>query len=512
MTGKLADRPADHGDLFLNCEELPDRLTLPQTASAVRDGGKKSNGHELFLQELQCVSNEEGETISCMCKHCKYHFVFDFSGTWGPHCGNGLPESPLCHLLRLGSEVRKPHDEHNKWLPVTHIAQWECSNPQCHMKISVSISKPRMKAEDVAWIVDEERIREQRRRALAQDPDRFANLKEDLEQKSLITLNAYLRDCLQQSTSSEPKKVATRNKIFVVQFGESSLPIFQDLGFEINVIDGEEYLMLPRPDEVPGNTPIGSRRAYYEDLRHEVLTLVDESGREQVKEKLPAKARLERSLSCYNHGVAAPAKQQDDPADLQLLGVAANCSDSILKFAYECQVQTNPDKRKDCCMALHRLSCYRGDDLQMFATLQMSMEETTTKPTTDPLKQAYAHIGVPPDVQDESTIIASYKQLFIQDPDRKKLHRRMLLRIGKSLGSTLIQGLACDMPDYKEACQFLEISEEIEKSSVDVLLSFIETQIRVGCSFLFPTPFPSPPPFHRTYPESTPCLPTSPPT
>jgi ubiquitin carboxyl-terminal hydrolase 25/28 len=342
-----------------------------------------------------------------------------------------------------------------------------------------------MKAEHVAWIVDEARIRNQRHQALAQDPVRFANLNGDLEIKPLVTLNAYLRDCLQHNASSEPKKVASRNKIFVVQFGQLSLPIFQHLGFEVSTIDGEEYLILPRPPDAAGNTPIGSMRAYYEDLKHEILTLIDETGREQVKDSHPsAKARLERALSCYSSRYTARPRAQDNPADLHTLGVTENSNEDLLKFAFLCQMQTNPAKRGEYCTALQGLATSRSDDMQMFAALQMSMEAATREPITDPLVQAYVHFGMPDGTQDDSTIIARYELLCGEDPGRKKQHRQMLFRIGQARESQAIQNVARDMSDFKDACQFLDVdADEVGiKASADVLLGFIETQVRVSGS------------------------------
>lgn len=338
-----------------------------------------------------------------------------------------------------------------------------------------------MQLEHVRWIVSEERIRRQRQEALAQDPDRFANLNENLEMKPLVTLNAYLRDSLTHNASSEPRKVASRNKIFVVQFGPSSLPIFRYLGFEVSVIDGEEYLILPRPPTPAGKTPIGSMRAFYEDARSEIMALIEETGREQVQvHHHPAKARLERALSCYNHPYTASLTQQDDPRDFQALGATANSSEFLLQFAFLCQVQTNPAKKADYFSALRSLASSRSSDMQMFAAVRASMEDAERQPSTDPLVQAYDHFSFVDEFHDDASIIARYHLLCCQFPEQNKNHRLMLLRIGQARGSQAINDVARDMTDFKEACQFLDIAELEDQSSADVLLSFIETQVKVS--------------------------------
>lgn len=488
----------------MGCQTLLARLTLPMMQA--KDGKQTENGsvpsgkdHELLLVETQCLDTERGEILSCMCKHCKYHFVFDFKK--GPsHTCSASEANLLCHLVLVGSsKMGAPPENPGRWCPQTQVARWECSATRCTVEVEVSISMPRMQVEHIEWIVDEERIRRQRQKALAQDPERFANLNENLETKSLLTMNAYLRDSLAHTASSEPKKVAARNKVFVVQFGPESLPIFTYLGFTVSTINGEEYLILPHPPSFPGKTPIGSQRAFYEDARSEIMALIEDTGREQVMiHSSPAKARLERALSCYNHIHTAKPKPHDDPRDFKALGAPMNSSDDLLQFAFACQLQTDSLNKRSYYSALKNLATSRGDDIRMYVGLQASLEETgppvsleetrprhslgevAPQPVDDPLVQAYEHFGLAPNGSEEEVLAIRRYQVACHDyPEHKKTHRQMLFRIGRARNSQAMKDVACNFTDFREACQFLDV-EGIVDPSADVLMSFCEMQIRVG--------------------------------
>ena len=458
------------------------------------------------MSDSQCFVEGTREVVSCFCKYCKYHFVFDF--TRDPQhlaCGQGSDnESLLCHFVLQNTKDLSVR-EVDKWYPIVHIAQWQCTAPQCSLRIKVSMSKPRMRAEHIRWIVDEDRIRNQRHEALAQDPDRFANLNDSLERKPLLTMNAYLRDSLGQFTSPEPKKVASRNKVFVVQFGPRSLPIFEYLGFEIRNIDGEEYLILPRPPQTSGTTDVGSMRAFYEDARSEILALVEESGREQVMmPQFPARARLERALGYYNHSHTSRPKPQDDLADFEVLGAPVDSNEPLLRFAFLCQTQTNPSKTSDYTRSLQNLASGRSHDLQMYAATQASLVDDAVahQAPEDPLAQAYLRFGFSPSDEPPAdwALRANFKTACAQDPTQIPFLRQCLLRIGKARNSDALIDSACEITDFKEACRILDVEDLGDQAAAEVLIGFAEAQIRVssfGFVFLMVLLSPLPPPLSR---------------
>jgi ubiquitin carboxyl-terminal hydrolase 25/28 len=479
--GTLADDEEAQGDLFRSCSALPHRVSL-----AAPSDTPSSSAHELLLVDTQGIDHEGEEQVSAMCKLCKYHFVFNIKR--GPQtCGSpGFDNNyMLCHLVLTGSTTREPEVE-DKLYPVTCSGRWKCSAIPCSMEVEVTVSQPRLKADLVYLIIDEERINRQRQQCLAEDPERFTGLSRDLERKSLNTIGTYLRDILiTPDPAKSKKKVAVRNKIFTVQFGPSCAHVFEYLGFGVQEIDGEEFLILPEPAHFPGLTQVGSERAFYEDARIEVIALLEESARSLgALPPLPTPAlnRLEHALGCHKHGHTARPKPQDNAVDFHMLGTKADSDDSLLAYAYQCQTQTNPTNKKKYLDALQNLASGRTDDLQMYVATQASLNDTPQFTSSDPILQAYAHFHLSPDgYEDNGVIIRQYETFCSQAPSQKPLHRQMLFRIGKQRESEMLQDIACASMDFHEACQFLDIADMGNSLSLstDVLFQYAEAQMMV---------------------------------
>lgn len=348
----------------------------------------------------------------------------------------------------------------------------------------------------VMVLTNEERIAHQRASAIALDPVRFKDSKPELEKTALHTLNAYLRDI---TSSINPKRIATRNKRFFVQFGDACTYIFEYLGFHQAEVDEDQYWFLPQLEQYPGKTPLGSQRAFYEDARSEVQALIDETPTLSDNEMRPvsAKYRLERALYCYQLEHVSDKKAGDNEENFRILGTIPNSSDKLLQFAYLCQVQTDPANRKRYCLALQHLASPRKDDLQLFAATQASLAEAPqnmnnnmdTKndvdmTNNDPLDHAYTHFNLRPNCsENDAFLVRQFKVYLEQAPAQRAQHRQMLFQIGKGRNSPFIKQAACEGMDFTEACEFLELGDSVKAGtapSTDGIIGYADMQIKDG--------------------------------
>src|SRR4051812_35356127 len=105
----LADREGDEGDLFTRCEHLPERLSLSEASA------RPPNGHALLSIDIQCPeASWKSQLISCICRHCKYHFLFHFEQDSHHICPTPDDSGPdsakpgMCHLVLQESGVIVP--------------------------------------------------------------------------------------------------------------------------------------------------------------------------------------------------------------------------------------------------------------------------------------------------------------------------------------------------------------------------------------------------------------------
>ncbi|OIW26512.1 cysteine proteinase [Coniochaeta ligniaria NRRL 30616] len=491
--GILADREGDTGDLFTRCEHLPDRLSLTDASA------RPPNGHELLSIDIQCPeATVKSQLISCICRHCKYHFLFHFEQDSPSICptphnsNNENGKAALCHLVLAESQVMVPTAE-DVFNPVTQTGTWRCSSPTCSFKVSVAISKPRMKMEHIKLVVDEKRIAHQRQQAIELDPVRFnpQTLKNDMEYTALTTLNAYLRDCLGKTVDEQPKRIATRNKRFYIQFGASSSHIFEYLGLEKRVIDDEDYWFLPELEHYPNEkTPINTQRAFIEDARSEIQALIEEQGGQQsggvVKPWSEALFKLKRALNCPWWDTAGGKKPEDADADFRLLGTLPNPNEDMLKYAYQRQVDADPLRRKVYCDALQRLASHRSVDLQIFTVTEASLIEQQEASFNTPLAQAYSHFNLPADcTESDDFVINRYLVFFEQSPAQKMQHRQKLFLIGHERKSKSIMEQAARGFSFEEACDYLQLEPGVKAGNspdLAVLDYYVDQAVEVGSS------------------------------
>ncbi|KAL2268314.1 hypothetical protein VTJ83DRAFT_3160 [Remersonia thermophila] len=447
--------------------------------------------HDLLIissQSYDEAHDPEGlgrSLISCMCRYCRCHFAF--------------------HICPPDDNITHPQHhfrvDHAEWHNIDGLdaVQPQQQNPclgqfrytctACGLTIHLEISLPRLKPEWIKKIMDETRVRESLRIAREKDPDRYADITAEKEAQlltgALYTLNQYLKNIVEDDGTGPRKRISRRNKTFQVQFGLDCDPIFVYLGFELehDINAGETYWLPPRLQPHDGKTPIGSKRAFYEDVRSEVQSLLDDKppvdGQPVVKPVLSARDSLEKALRCDkgHRSVSTLPERRDEARHFATLGVPADADDALLKFAYNRQVDTDPDNAGSYLEALGYLAGRRSEDLQMFV---FSHQEVLAKGhewgkdagapplPPDDREKPYSHFGLTRDCPEEPAyFIRVYRTYRDQSPAQKSDHRLALLEIAMDRDSEELRQEVFGNPmELAEACQFLSVDPQWPMDSI----------------------------------------------
>ncbi|KAK0649375.1 hypothetical protein B0T16DRAFT_130005 [Cercophora newfieldiana] len=470
--GLLADNPHDSPQ-----EPQPSDWACPRLRVYHRKANQSAE-HDLILIMTQSDSSPAllggGVVLSCMCRSCRYHFVFNISaGT----CGTSNREAPQHHFLTDGIEEFGPPDVENdetaKRYPMRCRAKYSCS--ACPQKVQVEITAPRLVPEWIRLVTDEQRIHKALNAARDEDPERYAAISPEQIKRyattPLQTLNHYLKDILESGYEEKRKRISSRNKTFMVQFGGSCDHIFLYLGFgfepaEDQVAEGsaEGFWMPPHLGPPEKKTALGSERAFIEDVRNEVQSLLEEappdSGDVVKLVWPPARGELEKVLKATLGGSRVAKK--DEAADFRILGAAPDADDETLKWAYKSQVHTDTEHKPVYLAALGRLGSQRDLDLQMFCVTQAEEQQESTNFGDDPVGKAYAHFNIQRAyASNENYVVNVYRTFRQQSPAQKAAHRTALLQIGKACNSSIILSEVYTTPmEHTEACSYLNVGPE----------------------------------------------------
>jgi ubiquitin carboxyl-terminal hydrolase 25/28 len=336
-------------------------------------------------------------------------------------------------------------------------------------------------------IMDQNRIKECLRVARQQDPARYADVTPEKEAAymtgALHTMNQYLKNILDDDGTGPGKRISTRNKTFLVQFGGECDAIFRYLGFgeDHDQASGESYWLPPRLSPQEGKTPVGSLRSFYEDARSEVQSLLDDkppvNGQPVVK-PISARDQLERALGCDkdHRSVSTLPVHDNETPYFTTLGAPVDADDSLLKFAYSKQVEADPEQTPTYLEALGTLATRRSEELQMFVFNHQELVAKKRKETaegasdTGPVERAYAHFGLTRACpEDPAYFIRVYNTYRKQSPAQKSEHRLALLEIGRDRNSEEIRNEVFGRQmELGEACQFLHVELEWPMDSIAV--------------------------------------------
>ncbi|SPQ24801.1 fbff99f8-5ec0-439c-b664-917015173b98 [Thermothielavioides terrestris] len=460
--------------------------------------------HDLLIIQSQSYDdahdpNNQGRSlVCCMCRYCRYHFVFHI---YPPAREDGTTH--MQHHLRLKDFQRLPFASPPPSPPSTRRPQpcrflYDCT--VCGMVVCLDMSLPRLQSGWIELITDENRIREALRIAREQDPGRYGDISPEKENHylttALSTLNQYLKNILDDDGSGPRKRISCRNKTFLVQFGQDCDQMFRYLGFEQqhDPATGEWYWLPPVLPPQSGKTPLNSPRAFIEDVRSEVQSLLDDkplpNGQPVVK-PFSARDQLEKALGCDKtpRSAGPPSIDSSELQHFTTLGAPVGASDELLKFAYRRQVETDPEGAPSYLEALGTLSGRRAEELQMFVFGEQELlaekdkqavaTATAADPETAAIERAYAHFALRRDCPEAPAyFINVYRNYREQSPAQKSDHRLALLTIGRDRHSEEIEYevYMTDM-ELSEACRFLGVDAEWPLDNIAAMAQSVASEM-----------------------------------
>ncbi|KAK3400559.1 cysteine proteinase [Sordaria brevicollis] len=406
-----------------------------------------------------------------MCKLCRHHFVVRYNVPENA-CGQ-QHTAGAHHYIARATNDRPASPEDSKWYPrATPTVAHVCS--LCGQTISVDVLRPHLKSAWINRIMDKDRIRSALAAAKREEPERYGDLTPEKEQNyansPLQTLNMYLKNILEDDWKAPPKRIAGRNRTFSVQFGPACADIFIYLGFaeEADIATGDKFWVPPRLPIVTFRTPLGSERAFLENVRSEVQSFLAENPPRPdmpvVGATIDARDWLDKALvsDWLRRHECSSARNPDEAQHFRILGAHERSDEEALKYAYCQQVAVDPANQHIYKSALANLAGFRSEEFQMYI---FSLDESPVAPsgpqTQGPLSdadKAYRHFNIEPRTNADSRyFINVYKTYRAQSPGQLAAHRLALLEIGKDRNDPVILDEVFDGEmDPSEACTILD--------------------------------------------------------
>lgn len=207
----------------------------------------ESDCHHSLMSKTQTdapVSNDEQPTgstryvVAAYCMKCRFHFkiIASFRYRNGRHspCSLSDDDNPM-HHLRLVQSIYSSDDpdqyDLDKYSNFVEYHRWVCSAAFCPLTLEIKISPPRLEDSLLSLILSPEKVLARGKKVIAEDPNRYAGLGPLTVLQILGNLRTYLLDAKAARDKSELKRIAARNKKFVLAFADDCSSLFNYLGF-----------------------------------------------------------------------------------------------------------------------------------------------------------------------------------------------------------------------------------------------------------------------------------------
>ncbi|TAQ87337.1 hypothetical protein B7494_g4308 [Chlorociboria aeruginascens] len=445
--------------------------------------------HTLIRKDEQTHAPGVGEepdkfakyVVASYCPKCRHHFsiIVNFSpqnDVQQSPCRLSDVGNPMHHLQLIKSTNAGEHlaDKYNNLL---EAHQFACSAVQCPVTVEIKISPPRLYKEVVSLLTDPAKVDARGRRAISLEPERYKGRDPYRPVQVLLNLRKYLTDAKAGAQDpSQNKRIAARNKGFVLAFADEFNGFFEYLDFKSVREDSGDPLEEPA---FYWYLPIitSQNEFFIEDVIHELDFKISERTEQElrnVNHKIsliapPALKDIERSLGYYNY----PTKSRlvdlttlEEHPYYASLGITENFTDEMLSWAYERQCECDPSNKPyylDCLSDLAKGR--KSSDLEMKATMAISRGEYGL----NDIEEAYKFFALEPhSVEGEDHIIGLYKSRIEAAPRQKDEARNALLIIAKSRNSSKIEKVANDRTlSFQEALEFLSVSADTASDSIE---------------------------------------------
>lgn len=209
--------------------------------------GKLDCRHMLMKKEPQTNaprSNDEHPDesteykVASYCTACLHHFEIT-ANFWRRSdrktpCNLSDDSNPLHHLRlaqsQTGREYKAKHGA-NKYDQVTEVHRFVCSGTECPLVVDIKISPPRLNHVMLSYILDTAKLEIRGRREIKNDPDRYQGMSLIKPLQALGYLRQYLWDAKGAKSKTELRKIARRNKKYMLTFADECDELFQYLDF-----------------------------------------------------------------------------------------------------------------------------------------------------------------------------------------------------------------------------------------------------------------------------------------
>lgn len=177
-------------------------------------------------------------TVSTYCVDCRHYFdiIVDYS-QWKENsvpCRLSDRDNPLHHLQHFGSKHAENIPEHirgDKYKPVAEFHYFVCSGDLCPLRVEIRISPPRLTENFLKLILNASKVTARGQKEIQLEPERYENLQPLVPLQVLGYLRQYITDAQGARGMTEGKRIAKRNKKYMLAFGEECEPLFEYLDF-----------------------------------------------------------------------------------------------------------------------------------------------------------------------------------------------------------------------------------------------------------------------------------------
>ena len=190
------------------------------------------------------VSNDEQPdestkfVVASYCELCRYHFTItvDFR-EWRKGqrpCMLSDDANPMHHLRLAETMDSAEYAEKygmTKYDRLIECHRFICSGAKCPVVLEIKVAPPRLTKALLLLVTDPAKMDLRGRRVIQDDPDRYAGMVPLAPIQALLNLRTYLMDARATTDPTQIKKIAKRNKKFVLGFADECDQLFEYLDF-----------------------------------------------------------------------------------------------------------------------------------------------------------------------------------------------------------------------------------------------------------------------------------------
>lgn len=387
--------------------------------------------------------------LASYCSSCRFHleYTVDFRSCESKEGICPTERSPLHHFLHAPEMAQAWQLKFQEKEP--YLYAFRCTDDRCKATLYIRLRPPHLGKEFVDLLTDPEILQARFNMAKEASPERL-----DLESATPIQVLSYLLKYIQDSMNPKKsrKKIPMRNRLFMVSFGDDCDDVLRYLGFWNNGDgeDGEEaswFLPEPSTDK--------ALRQRLDEVKEELSVLIQsrpsaeiQTLRDSLKSQLftasPALQHMERALSCLDYPKTPSASAViditlEEHPYYASLGALGSFSDELLLFAYDRQVQCDPNNTSyyfECLVDLAKGR--KSEKLEMKVMTLASQGQSNRKE----LDGAYQYFGIDATIEklfSDDHIIGLFKsRLSDTSPAEESTMREMLRVIAQARRSDLI--------------------------------------------------------------------------